>query len=395
MTSKQHWLKKQIIRALLYEHKSITDLCSYLGISAPTCSSLVNQMINEGLIIKKGHGQSIGGRKPDLYAPTPGNFFVLGIEMDRYQTKVAILDNTFNYIVPAKTLSLDIEKEARPIELLHNLATELIENSQINKDKLIGIGVSMPGLVDAKQGHNHTFIVATEQLKTLKEELENTFNRPVYIQNDVKCLTSAEKHFGLAKDKNDALLLFLDWGIGLGIIMDGEIRGGSLGFSGEIGHMPFKDEGILCYCGKRGCLETVASGMALAKIVKEGIQSGQHSLLSNLPDSEIDKIEPQIIINAAKRGDQYAIKILADIGYDVGRAIASTIQLFNPALIILAGRIAEAQEYITIPMQQAINTYCMAQIRENVVIKVSELTNNSILLGLTGNVLNQHLETIT
>ncbi|WP_293297379.1 ROK family protein [Pedobacter sp. UBA4863] len=350
-------------------------------------------MINEGLIAKKGSGQSIGGRKPDLYTSTPGNFFVLGIEMDRYQTKMAILDNTFNYAVPTKTLSLDIEKEARPIELLHSLATELIENSKIDKNKLIGIGVSMPGLVDAKQGHNHTFIVATEQLKTLKEELENTFNRPVYIQNDVKCLTSAEKHFGLAKDKNDALLLFLDWGIGLGIIMDGEIRGGRLGFSGEIGHMPFKDEGILCYCGKRGCLETVASGMALAKIVKEGIQSGQHSLLNNLPDSEIDKIEPQVIINAAKRGDQYAIKILGDIGYNVGRAVASTIQLFNPELIILAGRIAQAQEYITIPMQQAINTYCMAQIREDVVIKVSELTNNPILLGLTSNVLNQHLET--
>ncbi len=115
--------------------------------------------------------------------------------------------------------------------------------------------------------------------------------------------------------------------------------------------------------------------------------------LEMAPDSEFDKIEPQVIINAAKRGDQYAIKILADIGYNVGRAVASTIQLFNPELIILAGRIAQAQEYITIPMQQAINTYCMAQIREDVVIKVSELTNNPILLGLTSNVLNQHLET--
>lgn len=392
MNTKKSLLKHKLLKGLLYDGKSIADLCVYAGISTPTCLALVNELLDEGVVIKSGQGHSAGGRKPDLYTLAPYQFFVLSIEMERYQTKMAILDNHFNYIVPIQTYALNLEKESQSISLLHNLAAKLVEQANIDMDKFAGTGISMPGLVNSKQGSNHTFIISTNRLHSLKKELENTFKKPVYIQNDVKCYALAEKHFGLAKDKNDVLVLLMDWGIGLGIIMDGELRGGASGFSGEIGHMPFIDEGNLCYCGKRGCLETVASGIALAQMAKAGIQSGQYSLLNKLSDSELDKIEPHVVIDAANQGDQYAIKILADVGAKMGKGIAIVIQLFNPELIILGGKMAEANQYITIPMQQAINTYCMTQIRENAHIKVSELGNDAHILGVASCVFNNYLD---
>ncbi len=391
-TDKSKRTQQLIIKGLLYKEKSIAELCTVVNISTPTCLTLVNTLIDKGFVVKKGLGKSIGGRRPDLYGLAPSKFFMLAIEMERYQTKMSILDNNFNFIVPIRIFDININKEEQPITLLHQLATELISEANIDINALTGIGISMPGLVDSKLDRNHTFIISTDKVLSLKEQLEQTFKKPVYLHNDVKCYASAELHFGLAKDKPNTLVLLMDWGIGLGIIMDGEVRGGTSGFSGEIGHMPFIDDGNLCYCGKRGCLETVASGVALAKMAKNGIMSGQHSLLNSLSDSEIDKIEPHVVIAAANRGDQYAINILADIGTMMGKGLASAIQLFNPELIILGGKMAQANQYITIPMQQAINTYSITEIRESATIQTSELGANANILGVACNVFNIFLD---
>jgi predicted NBD/HSP70 family sugar kinase len=184
----------------------------------------------------------------------------------------------------------------------------------------------------------------------------------------------------------------MDWGIGLGIIMDGKLQSGMSGFAGEIGHIPFVKDGELCHCGKRGCLETVASGIALARMAKEGIKSGQTSLLNTLSEEEIDQIEPHIVIDAANKGDQYAINILSQVGENLGKAVATLIQLFNPEIIILGGKIAEAKQYITIPMRHAINTYCMTRIRENTKILPSTLGNSAGILGSASIVIENTFE---
>src|SRR5690606_11959986 len=146
-------------------------------------------------------------------------------------------------------------------------------------------------------------------------------------------------------------------------------------------HTPFVNDGELCYCGKRGCLETVASGIAMAKMAKEGIQSGESSILNKLSEEEIEKIEPHVVISAANRGDQYAINILSNVGHSLGKAISTLIQLFNPELIILGGKIAEAKQYITLPIKHSVNTYCMTRLRENTKIELSQLGSDAGLLG--------------
>ncbi|RDV15081.1 ROK family transcriptional regulator [Pontibacter diazotrophicus] len=399
---KKHLQKIKIIKHLYVKGaKTNTDICSRFNISSPTSMSLLNELTAEGLVEKQGQGKSVGGRKPDLYGLKDNSLFVLSIEMERYKTRMAILDNNNNIISGICTYPLKISKDLSAIEQLYEHANALIVSSGINADKLVGIGISMPGLVTPKQGNNYSFLMtqhAPESAKqhahlSLQQILEKKFNKHVYIQNDVKSVALAEFRFGLAQNRKDVLVISMDWGIGLGIIMDGKLRNGSSGFAGEFGHIPLVENGALCHCGKRGCLETVASGLALARMAREGIRAGKVSILNQLSEQEIDHIEPQMIIDAANKGDQYAISILSEVGINLGKGIAILIQLFNPELIILGGKIAEAKQFITTPIQHSVNTYCMTQLREPASIALSKLGKDAGILGSVATVMENIFET--
>jgi len=391
---RKKYLQKIKILKYIYENEaaSVSEIFTAVGISSPTCLILLNELISDDVLEKKGKGESMGGRKPDSYVLKDGTFYIVSIEMEKFRTRAAILDNNNNYITSIHTSLKAISKDQSAIPDLQAFVDKLIKAAQIDKSKIVGVGISMPGLVDAERGTNYTYLRSDDKEKTLQEVLVGELGYPVFLQNDVKCAAIAESKHGSAKGISDALVVLMDWGVGLGIIMDGKMRKGSRGFSGEIGHIPLIDEGVLCYCGKKGCLETVASGIALAGMAKEGIKSGQHSLLNELSDHEIDKIEPHLVIDAANRGDQYAISILSVVGSNLGKGIATLVQLFNPEVIILGGKMAEAKQYITIPITQAINTYSMTEIRENTKIITSELGQDSCILGMASVVINNILE---
>ncbi|WP_162051758.1 ROK family transcriptional regulator [Pontibacter pamirensis] len=399
---KKHLQKIKIVKHLYVKGaKTNTDICNRFGISSPTLMGILNELITDGLVEKQGQGKSVGGRKPDLYGLKDNSLFVLSIEMERFKTRMAIFDNNNNIISGICTYPIEISKDLSAVEQLYEHANGLIASSGINTDKLVGIGISMPGLVTAKAGNNYSYLV-TQQVpdiavqhtqESLQQILENKFSKHVYIQNDVKSAALAEFRFGLAQNKKDVLVISMDWGIGLGVIMDGKLRNGSSGFAGEFGHIPLVENGALCHCGKRGCLETVASGLALARMAREGIRAGKVSILNQLSDHEIDHIEPQVIIDAANKGDQYAINILSEVGINLGKGIAILIQLFNPELVILGGKIAEAQQFITTPIQQSVNTYCMTQLRESTTIALSELGKDAGILGSVATVMENIFET--
>ena len=374
---KKYLQKVRLVKLLHGEGaKSNADIYRILNISSPTSLILINELLCEGVIEKKGKGRSIGGRKPELYSLKDDSFFVLCIGMQRFATEIAILDNNNNNITGTRKFALRMTRDKTAISQLYEYAESLIRISGIDTKKIVGVGISMPGLVNSQAGKNYSYLFSGDEFETLQDTLEELFQKPVYIQNDVKTNALAEFRFGLASGRKDVLVLLLDWGLGLGIIMDGKLQSGISGFAGEIGHMPFVSNGELCHCGKRGCLETVASGIALARIAKEGIQSGEISILCGLSEEEIERIEPHIIIDAANKGDQYAIHILSEIGNNLGKAVATLIQLFNPELIILGGKIAEAKHHITNPIKESINTNCSSRIRENTEIVLSNLSHD-------------------
>ncbi len=361
---------------------SVAALCDIMDMSSPSILKLIVSLSNDEWIEKKGFGASMGGRKPDLYGLKDKQILIICIDIELFHTKIAIIDNNYNFIFEVKTIALPISKSRSDFfKILNSHVQEILQSHDISNDQLIGCSVGMPGLTDAEKGENYSYLLSDQADISLTEAFEKMLQLPVVIQNDVNGSSMAEFTHGMAKGKQNALILLMDWGVGLGIIMDGKLRKGACGFSGELGHIPFVENGALCYCGKHGCLETIASGNALSSMAKEGILLGKNSMLNQLSNEELERIEPVVIIQAANKGDQYAIQLLSNIGTYMGKGIAMLIQLFNPELIILSGKIAEAKQYITLPMQQAINTYCMTQIRDKTTIVSSELGENSRLLG--------------
>ncbi|MVN91823.1 ROK family protein [Mucilaginibacter aquatilis] len=388
---KRHLQKVKLMQHLFRSGPTaVADIANGLNTSLPTCQTLINELITDCFLERSGKGESIGGRKPDLFGLKDSCFYILCFNMERFATEVAITDNNGN-IISVRKYDVAISDNLEALDILYDIAQKQINESGIDTKKLIGVGFAMPGLINWQTGNNQTYLTTTNG-QSLHTYLEEKFSLPVSIQNDVKCAATAELNYGLAKGINDVLVVLMDWGIGLGIVMDGQMRKGSQGFSGEIGHIPFVENGALCYCGKRGCLETVASGIALTRLAKEGMEAGQYTLLNELCQNGFDNLEPSLIITAANKGDEFAIKLLSDIGHNLGKGIATLIQLFNPQTIILGGKMAEAKQYITIPIIQSINTYSMTQIRETSNVVLSTLGSKSAILGIKNMVIENLFE---
>lgn len=370
---KNQCFKLKLVKALIADNgMTNAAICKHLKISAPKTLELINTLAEAGILEQNEKGTSIGGRKPILNKLKSNTFFILCVEVELFRVKMTIVDNTNTFVYASSSAFLLTRDWSSALEL-NRLLTDFIRVSGIAWSSVLAIGISMPGLINNNSGRNHTYMMNDDEQVSLQTYFSTQFGKPTFIINDVKSAAIAESKFGLAKGRKDVMVILMDWGIGLGVIMDGQLRNGTAGFSGEMGHMPFVEDGTLCYCGKKGCLETVASGIALVRMAKEGIQSGQDSLLNELSEQEIENIEPHQVIEAANKGDQYAISILSFIGEKLGKGIATLVQLFNPELIILSGKIAEANQYITIPIQQAINTYCMTQLKNLATVELSKL----------------------
>ena len=378
---KKRFLQKTRILRNLYAHgpASNAEIGKRLKISLPTSLTMLDELLESGLVDKKGYGKSKGGRKPEMYGLRNNSVFSLGIHVERFSTHMAIYNNDNQNISGTVSYSSDIKDTAGFVDELFKKASDLVEESLINTKKLICVGIIMPGLVDSVRGVNHTHLNFDNE--TIQEVLEEKFNRPVFIENDAKAMAHAELRFGKAKGRKNVLMIFLEWGLGLGIIVDGKIYRGALGFAGELSHIPAIDNDIYCQCGKQGCLETIASGAAISRMANEGIESGKISILGNIKEAEPLNISTSEVVKAANSGDLYAISILSDVGINLGKGLASLMQLFNPELIILSGNVCEAKQYITTPVQQALNTYCMPQIREHTGVEISELGKSHGILG--------------
>jgi glucokinase-like ROK family protein len=396
VVERKNYLNKIKIIKLLYTQGSNTanNIGQIIGISLPTVSLLLGDLLAEKLIVKQGRGESQGGRKPDLYGLAEDSFFILAMDMDKFTTRVTVYNTRNEKVIPVQQLKVTLNNEAQTLEKIYRFAQQVIQDSQVPEEKIVAVGITMPGLVESVAGINHTYLKSGKT--TLKEQLEKKFGKKVYIENDARAMTLAEYKFGTNEDNKNVLGIFVDWGIGLGIIIDKKLYRGFSGLAGEFSHSPlFDSKGIHCSCGKRGCLETVASGTALLRLAKEAISINDETILARLAKDK-EELEPSWVIEAALAGDQQAISILSEVGQDLGRGIAILIQLFNPELIILGGSIAEAKNYILTPIQQALNIYSMAKLSEKTNISLSKLGKEVGLIGAIA-VVNEHIfeETIS
>ncbi len=378
---KKRYVKQiRIVKTLYIDgSQTISELCKRLKISAPNMMSILFDMMDKNIIEKKGQGESIGGRKPDLYGVVSDSFYVVGVEMGIYKIRIALFNADKERLTKLEEYSIELNNEQKTLNVIAETIDSFIDRSGVDRKKLLGVGVSMPGLVDSVNGINHTYLNYEEG--PITELLEQKLGCPVFIENDAKAMALAEYRLGCAKSKKDVLVLYLDWGIGLGMILGGKLYRGTSGFAGEFSHIPMVENGELCRCGKLGCMEAVASGTTILKRAEEGVKAGKTSILLVEEDVMHKFLSLKNVIKAAIEGDQYAIKILDETGKDIGKGISILIQLFNPELIVLCGKLAESGELIITPIQQGINTHTMKQIRERAEIVVSDFGSDIGMFG--------------
>lgn len=388
LVKKRKNLQSRIVH-FIYKKGSATinEIQESIAISTPTLLTFITELLDEQKIINVGKGKSSGGRKPDLYALNENLAYVMAVHIERFSIKIGIYNNHLQQSSIIKKYTFKINHE-NALEKLVEILLKNIEAFESNHLIINSVGIAMPGLIDTN-GNNLSYLAPAEKI-SLKTYLEDILKKTVALENDVNSFTAAEQKTGIAKE--NALVLLMDWGMGLGIIQGGILQKGSTGYAGEIGHIPLTDNGRLCYCGKKGCLETVASGIAIAQLAKEGVMAGQNSTLKKLIDFDTEGIEPQVIIDAANQGDQFAIGLLGEVGESMGRIISMLIQLFNPQQIILAGKIADAKHFITVPLQYSINKYAMSQIASQTSIDLSILGENAGLIGIASTTLENIFE---
>jgi predicted NBD/HSP70 family sugar kinase len=370
---KNYLLKIRLIKSL-YQKGAATanEICGSMGISLPTVNALLADLMRSGEVIKQGRAASQGGRKPDLYRLVPDAFYVLGVDLNKYSVSLALFNCQQEIAREQVMHKIVLNNEPETFEQLCFHIESYLEASGISLDKIIAIGISMPGLIDSKAGINHTYLNFGK--KSLQEHLESRFPQSIFLENDARAMTLAEYKFGAIPNAQHVLGIFVGWGIGLGIIVDGKIYQGTAGFAGEFAHSPlFESQEINCTCGKKGCLEAVASGTAIVRMAEEAILLDKDSILARLAKSYKGPLDPNLIVRAAQEGDQRAITILSEVGLNLGRGISMLIQLLNPELIILGGVVAEANQYILTPIQQALNVFSMAKSREKTKISLYQL----------------------
>jgi predicted NBD/HSP70 family sugar kinase len=372
--------KKQILRAIyFYGSLSNSELAKIIHLSTPKINSLLVDLIKDGLVVELGRGDSSGGRRPNIYGLVKDGFYVVGITINITRTIISIFNSNSEIVSGPHQFPIKMQSDIKIFNQVNEMLEKVVAESNIPHEKILVAGIELPGLINLKLGINKTYF---PNVDNLFDELRNIFGIPVFFNHDSKVRAFAEQHFGLAKGKKNVLMLQADWGLGLGIIINGKLYSGKSGYSGEFGHLPIVENGVLCACGKQGCLETMVSAVAISRIAKEGIQKGKLSLITDLVQNDLEKIDISVVIQAANQGDQFAISIFAETGHWLGRGIAYLIQIFNPELIIIGGRVAEASQFIIAPVQQAIQSFCNRDISNNTEIKFSELGSNAGTVGI-------------
>ena len=388
MDEKAASLKKRIVKELYFGGTlSCSELCERIDKSFPITAKLLNELIEEQTVIEKGFAASTGGRKPITYSLKPDMMYMIAVALDQLITKIVLMDLNNQYVSEIKKFDLPLANNPQALTTLADKINSFINGLSVDREKIIGIGIGMPGFVDSIKGINYTFLHTTGA--SINQLISEKVKLPVFIDNDSSLIALAELRFGAARNKRNAMVINASWGVGLGLILNGELFRGHNGFAGEFSHIPLFLNNKLCSCGKSGCLETESSLLVVIEKAQKALSEGKPSHLKGLPHQEVEKA-CEMIVDAASRGDKLAVELLSEAGYNIGRGVAILIHILNPEIVVLSGRGSTAGKIWQAPIQQALNEHCIPRLCANTEIKISAFGYHAELIGAAVLVMEQY-----
>lgn len=373
-------LKKKIITHYIYNGSStITDLSKELDLSVPTVTKFVSEMCEEGYINDYGKLETTGGRYPNLYGLNPESGYFIGVDIKRFAINIALINFKGDMMELKMNIPYNFENSIEGLNELCKLITNFIKKLTIKKEKILNININVSGRVNPESGYSFSQFNFEE--RPLTEVISEKLGYNTTVDNDSRAMTYGEYLKGVVNGEKNILFINISWGLGIGIIIDGKIYTGKSGFSGEFGHTSVFDNEILCHCGKKGCLETEASGSALYRTLLERIKNGENSILSSRIDCKENPITLDEIIASVNKEDLLCIEIVEEIGQKLGKQIAGLINLFNPELVIIGGTLSLTGDYITQPIKTAIRKYSLNLVNKDSVVLTSKLKDKAGIIG--------------
>lgn len=380
ITHKNNLIKRNIIAYMAVNGEStLSELTKELHISVPTITKLVQELITENIVVDLGKVETPGGRRPNVFGLANSAIYFAGVNVGRDNMTYVITDLQNNIIKEETDNTFELQNRQQCLERICSNIEKFIDTCGIDRAKILGLGVSIVGRVNPETGRSYMYFTSSEE--SLRDILQERVKMRVLLENDTRARCYAEYNSIRSKAENDIIYLHLGRGVAIGIVIDGKLYYGKNGFAGEFGHIPFFNNEIICACGKKGCLETEVSGIAIEEKIIKLIRSGVNTILREKLDRG-EQIHINDIIAAAKNDDNLSIELIEEVGEKLGKALAFLINTFNPETVIVGGNLAEAGDYIMLPLKSSTNKYSLNLVYKDTKFRQSKLTENASAWGV-------------
>ena len=372
---------KTALLNLLIEHggQTIAELSSSLGVSVPYTTKTLNELIEDGLIEVTGKKDNYSKRAPKIYDLIATSGYFLGIDTGKQSLTFGICDFCGNMVAEPELIHFDYQDTPECFDSFIHLTNEYIQRSGIERSQIKKACMSIGGRVNPETGCAYNYFTCTAM--PLAEALTERLDLPFCIDNDTRCMTYGEYLKGVCKGLRNIIFVNISWGIGIGIIFDGKLYLGKSGFSGEIGHMHIYNNDIICHCGKTGCMETETSGSALLRKMKEALENGGTSVLSDKVKNLHQELTLQDILDAIKKEDVLSIETLQKVAVELGTNLAGIINIFNPEMLVIGGDLSVTGAYLTQPICMGIKKFSLNMVNEDSLVAASTLKEHAGLIG--------------
>ncbi|MGG7508200.1 ROK family transcriptional regulator [Plantibacter sp. YIM 135249] len=357
--------QQRILQALLVRGPlTQAELSRHTGLSTATVSNIVKALVSRGLLQTEPTTSS-GRRALEVSLSADGAVSV-GIDFGRSHLRIVITSLDYR-VIAEEMVRLPIGHQAHDaLQTAAELLARLLVSAHVPRSAVLGVGVGIPGPIDGRTGTVIDGTILPEWVGITVDYIQEHLQFPVHIENDANLGALAEITWGPHGGVSNLVFVKIGTGIGCGLILNGTLFKGSLGVSGEIGHIPVHDHGLVCRCGNRGCLETVASTAIMIELLS---RSPQHITTAGE------------LVEAALSGDTATLRVVHDAGLAVGRSLATIANFVNPEVIVVGGPLAGLGDLLLGPIRDGLLRYAAPIVGANTELRMSAFTDRAEALG--------------
>ncbi len=365
---------ERVVRAVrLAGSLTQAEIARSTGLSAATVSNIVRELKEAGTV--EVTDTSAGGRRARSVSLSGDAGIVIGVDFGHTHLRVAV-GNLAHQVLAEESEPLDVDASwVDGFDRAEALVGRLVEGLGIGRDKVIGVGLGVPGPIDLESGTlGSTAILPGWAGINPRRELSQRLGVPVYVDNDANLGALGELVWGSGRGVKDLAYIKVASGVGAGLVINGQIYRGPGGTAGEIGHITLDESGPVCRCGNRGCLETFAA----ARYVLPLLQS------SHGPELTMERV-----VELARDGDPGCRRVITDVGRHIGSGVASLCNLLNPSRVVLGGSLADAGELVLAPIRESVGRYAIPSAARQLSVLTGSLGGRAEVLGALALVLSE------